>query len=110
MMAVFLSCLLLQFNDPDPVVWAIIYSIPIVGCLVWERSALGRLLPSMAAAVAFVFAVILVFSAPTASPQGHAFEQWQMMDEHSEVLREAGGLVLIAGWMSVLAFVGSKTK
>jgi len=110
MMVVFLSCLLLQWNDPDPVIWTLIYSAPIAGCLLWERSALGRLLPGVTALLAVAFALTLVFSAPLASTSGLGFTSWQMMDEHAEVAREAGGLALIAGWMAVLAFVGSKQK
>ena len=110
MMAVFFVCLLLQFNEPDPVVWAAMYSVPIVGGYLWERTALGRLVPGIAAAVALIIAVGLIFSAPMAAPLENTFEQWQMMGEHSEVLREAGGLVLIAGWLAALAFVGSGAK
>jgi len=110
MMAIFLGCLLLQLNDPDPVTWVVLYSVPLVGCLVWERFVWGRIFSGIAAVIAIVFAVMLVVSAPPASSEGWVFGQWEMMGEHAEVLREVGGLVLIAGWMTVLAFVGPKEK
>ena len=110
MMVVFLICLLAQFNDPDPVVWAVIYSVPIVGCLLWERDLLGRPMAGITALVALLFAVILFLSTSGSSPQIQALSQWSMMDAHVETLREAGGLLLISGWMAALTFSGSKRK
>jgi hypothetical protein len=70
-------------------------------------AAAGRKVPP--AATAAVGAIALVWGLRVLSriygrvSLGELVQEWEMMDARVEMAREAGGLLLVAAWMTVLA-------
>ena len=90
MACLFVICIALQYNDPDPFVWMALYLVPLVLSL---RALLGRpdFWPNLLAGVGYVLAALRW--APRYAP-GY-------LDD--EEAREAGGLLLSGLWMTFLA-------
>ncbi len=103
MMAMLSGFIALQWNDPDPWVWAAIYLVPLVVCVCWELGRLSRALPALTALVALGGAIWIMGVSSGESDLSLVLGDWAMRRVGSEALREAGGLALIAIWMAVLA-------
>jgi hypothetical protein len=102
MAALFMLAVVVQFNDPDPARWMLVYgSAAVLTALI----ALDRRVPVWAAAtlalVAFIWGLRLAAIYGGVVP-GELFQQWEMKDERIEIAREAGGLLLVAGWMGIV--------
>ena len=98
----FVFSVIVQVNDPDPVVWMAIYGAAAVACLL---SLMGRL-PWW---FAVVVGVIALAWAATIAPRviGQVpfldmFAEFEMKDIGVEESREMYGLLIVGGWMAVL--------
>lgn len=87
---VFVTFASLQFNDPDPGVWAPAYLLPACVSL---ACALGMRAGRRVAALAFVYACWAAAWDP-----GHGPEQ--MAHEYA---KEVAGLLIAAGWLALLS-------
>lgn len=99
----FLVSVLLQLNDPDPWTWMPLYGAAAATCVAADR---GRLDPRFAVALAgisLLWAVRIVLALHLDVPLLTALTDWGMHSGGSEESREAGGLLLVALWMLVLA-------
>lgn len=99
---VFALFAVVQVNDPDPLMWVVVYGVTSVLC---GLAAVGRLPAFMAASWAGVLAAGAAFVAATANGEinpmpGFSQDSW-MADEE---VREALGLGLAAAWL-LLDFV-----
>ena len=105
--ALFAGFAALQVNDPDPVAWVLVYAV--TACIS-AVAAFRRPSPVMAGVwgVACVFAAIvnLWFWDGASQPMGAASQG--LLGE--EVVREVGGLLLVALWMAVLAGWGLRAR
>lgn len=104
MAAVFLLALVVQYNDPDPLLWIILYLAPLVLSIFaatgrYYRSSLG---------VAALYVVLAVIWSPNWRNVGS--NAWQphmaMMDADTERAREVVGLFVASAWMVVLGIAG----
>lgn len=83
-----------QYNDPDPIQWMVLYAIPLVLVImafVGRHSAISLLaIPA--------YLALALWSMPWGNLAGAfgGMPQWQMMSPENETLREAGGLFLCA--------------
>ncbi len=98
---------LVQYNDPDPWRWIVMYLIAAVATF----SAILRPHAWKSAAVIAVIATVwclalLPAAARTSFPD--LFQSWEMMSTEMEEGRELGGLLLIAVWTGFLALRGRK--
>jgi hypothetical protein len=110
MAAAFLFSVIVQYNDPDPLIWMAIYGLAFAACVL---SIIGRLhwaFPATLAVIALGWAISM-------APQvlGHVrfselFEAFEMKDARVEVARELGGLLIVAVWMGVLSWVKKARK
>lgn len=104
MLALFLLGTIVQYNDPDPLLWMAIYAAAFSVCLVL---ALGRPLPVMVPAVLGVIALLwgltIIVGGPAAGLYAHMFDAWEMKSVPVEEAREGSGLLIIAAWMFVIA-------
>lgn len=99
---VFLFGIVVQFNDPDPWRWVIVYALGAAACV---QALLRRgpwWLPGLGAAVAIAWAATIV---PRAMGVrfGEMVEEFEMKDVRIEEAREMWGLVIIAFWCSLVA-------
>lgn len=105
---IFLLGAIVQWNDPDPAVWILGYSVAAGLSL---AACLGRPSRLACAIAAGVFAVWFVSLAPSlrGAPEA-AFSSFQMQASSHEEPREAAGLALLSGWNLALAiWAGRRT-
>ena len=100
---VFILCAAVQLNDPDGVIWVVIYGAPIVLCVCHELGRVPRLAAWGLCALASIGSVFLLLSALDAGPVGLDALRWTMLDSTTERLRESGGLLLVGLWSAILA-------
>lgn len=91
MFAFFVYAVYVQFNDPDPVLWVVGYGI--VG-IVSLLAAMGRKVGLLAGLIAPVYAAWAIWAVMRTT--GHWFD--------GEAEREAGGLIICAVWLLIVAF------
>ena len=102
--AFFLS-VAVQYNDPDPLRWMAIYGIAAVASSLWLAGRLNWLFAASIAIVAFVWAMTIVPDLIGKNiPMNEVFGHMRMANEAVEEAREMGGLLIVASWMTVLAF------
>ena len=104
MLAVFLSSVLVQYNDPDNLRWSIIYGAAALNCLFAARCQLHWSMPALVIVVALVAAGMLVTNVIGKASFSDIFSSMEMKSIEVEQAREFGGLVIIAIWMTTLLF------
>jgi hypothetical protein len=109
---IFALSVAVQYNDPDPLVWILIYGAAAVAC---GAAALGRrwlVLPAAVGLVALVWGSTLVPSALAFLRSDHAPTQFQMETGNAleEEARECGGLLIAAAFGVALAFDGWQAR
>jgi hypothetical protein len=92
----------LQLNDPDPWLWIPVYLAPAAISGVALAGRLPRWAPVVAAAAAVLAALPLLATGIHAEP-AKVVSDMKMHAAGVEEAREAIGLLMIAGWMAVLA-------
>lgn len=101
----------LQYNDPDPIRWAVIYVAAAAVCGLEMAGRASRTASLVVAAVALVWAATL---APTALAANVTFYELyadiQMKRAGVEEAREALGLAIIAGWMVATGVAAHRRK
>lgn len=108
--ALFVFGAVVQFNDPDPLPWILIY-LAGAGACVWAVRRPESPLPALiVAVVCVVWAAVLSPHVFGQSSFGEMFEAWEMKDERVEYSREMYGLALIGGWMIVNAIRGFRIR
>jgi Transmembrane family 220, helix len=94
-----------QYNDPDPVGWMLVYLAAAVSCALAARGRVRWQLPATVALVALVWAATLVPSVMGKVRPGELVGAWEMKDQRVEEGREMYGLLIIAAWMAVIVTV-----
>lgn len=110
MLVAFLMSVAVQYNDPDALVWMLMYGAAAAACAL---VALGRphwAVPAVVGAVALVWLLTLTPHVLGQVGFGEMFESVQMKDPRVELGREAGGLLLIVAWMAVLLFAARRAR
>src|SRR4029079_15379496 len=59
MIPLFLMCVVVQYNDPDPIRWMLIYGAALICCILFAMRELPKLLPLVVAVVALVWAATI---------------------------------------------------
>ncbi len=103
MATLFLLSAALQFNDPDPLRWALIYGAAGVACLLFDRIRPPWLLPSLVGVACFAWAGGLAPRVLPALRFADLFGSMKAETPSIEQSRELLGLVIIIAWMLVLA-------
>jgi len=105
----FLFSLIVQYNDPDPLLWMVVYGLAGVACALALRSKRSWMLPAAVALAAIAWAATLAPDAAGVRP-AEMFAEFEMQDEAVEVAREMFGLLIVAAWMLVLVIAGARRK
>ena len=97
----FLVGAIVQWNDPDPLLWIVAYAVAAGLSL---AACLGRPSRVACAVAALVFGLWFLRLAPSlrGAPEA-AFRSFQMQAGSHEEPREAVGLALLSGWNLALA-------
>ena len=103
MASLFLFSVILQYNDPDPIQWMLIYGLAMIVCILYLTGKLKWYFSAAVGVAALVWAAFIlpdVWGKPTDWP--HVFGMMHMITERVEETREIGGLLIVAIWMLVL--------
>ncbi len=110
MVVVFVASAVVQYNDPDPLVWILIYGLAAAASLAavsWNRA---WLLSSIVGVVAIVWSVAIVPHFFGKVGFSEIFESMTMKSVEVEYAREFGGLLIVAAWMAVVTLVSLKME
>ena len=102
-LVVFLLCVAVQWNDPDPVGWMAIYGAAALCCVLFALRKLPFYFPAVTALVALLWSLLIlpeVWGKPI--PVREVFSLVHMISAGVEEVREIGGLLIVFGWMVVL--------
>jgi hypothetical protein len=102
MAAAFLFSAIVQYNDPDPARWILIYGLAFVACVLAITRRLSWMFPAAIGIAALAWAITLAPGVVGRVAFAELFEAFEMKDERVEVAREVGGLLIIAFWMAAL--------
>lgn len=103
MLLAFVFSVIVQFNDPDPLLWAAIYAVAALVCWLEIRRRTNPWFPAIIAAAALTWAATIAPRVIGKVPFGAMFAEFEMADIGVEESREMYGLVLIALWMIAVA-------
>ena len=108
MTAAFLFSVAVQYNDPDPVQWMLIYGLAALACVLRLDGRLRWYLPAAVGATALGWAVSLAPDVIGKTSFGDMFQSFHMINTIVEEAREMGGLLIVAAWMGVLVFASKQ--
>lgn len=103
MLLLFAFAVVVQYNDPDPIRWAVLYALAAVACGLSLARRLRSWFPAALAGVALVWAGTIAPRVIGDVGFLDMFGAFEMESVAIEESREMYGLVLIAGWMTVLS-------
>jgi len=92
-----------QYNDPDPLPWMLLYGSAAGVCLMWALRRCPRWLPAVVLLIAAGWSGWIAVSIELGVPLTEALGDWGMHAQGSEEAREIGGLLLVGVWMLALA-------
>jgi hypothetical protein len=95
----------LQLNDPDPVPWVAIWAAAGIACLAGRKIGSAWLLPALVGAVALGWALTGI-GVLSEMAFGDLFRKMKAETPVIEESREFLGLLIIAGWMTLLTVRG----
>lgn len=100
----FLFSAAVQYNDPDPLQWTAVYGAAAILCILSLRGGLSWKAPAALALIALVWAATL---APRVIGEGSLVEMFESVGMKTIAIeegREMLGLLIVAAWMTLLAF------
>lgn len=103
MFALFVTAAVVQYNDPDPVLWMIVYGAGALCCALYFAGALPVLLSGLVAGVCFVSALYLLAQI-LFGPIGFFDVTGQEMMGLVEETREMFGFLITALWTWILTW------
>lgn len=110
MAALFVFAAAVQYNDPDPLRWMAIYLASAAACVLALLRRRPRWLPVVVGLAALAWAATLSPHVLGRVGMGEMVQAWEMKDVRVEEGREMYGLLIVAGWMAVLALAGRRHR
>lgn len=102
MMILFILAAGFQYNDYDATVWIITYSTAALACILWRWSTVPRTLFAVLGVICAGWALYLLIVHGDQLSWDGMFNSIRMQNNSIEIIREAGGLVIIGLWSAVL--------
>lgn len=99
-----------QYNDPDPARWMAIYGLAALAAFLAFTRRLHAFLPLAIGAIALVWAMMILPGVSGKVLPGEIFASVEMKSEPVEEMREGLGLLIIAGWMGILALRAHRAR
>ena len=110
MLVAFVFSVIVQFNDPDPLLWAAIYAAAALACALEMRRRVHPLLPGTIAAICLVWAATIAPRVLGKVRFGAMFAEFEMANTGIEESREMYGLAFIAIWMIAVAIAAWRRR
>jgi hypothetical protein len=105
----FLLSAVLQYNDPDPIPWMLMWGAAGATCLLSGLGKLPKPLPITVGVIGLIWAFSLLPGIVRTASDIHwneVFMQASMSNITVEWVREMGGLLIMAVWMGLLNLKG----
>lgn len=103
MLVAFLFSVVVQYNDPDPIRWMVIYGVAAVACVFEMRRKTHWMVPGVIALIAFIWAGKIHHNLPRGIGFRSLFASFEMPDTGVEQAREMGGLLIVGLWMVAIS-------
>lgn len=103
-LAAFLASAAVQYNDPDSLVWILVYLAAAWMCLAQLRQTLSFRLPLVLLCLSLAWIAWLLPALAGGVSWRDIFESISMKTRAVEEAREIGGLALVAIWSAALLF------
>lgn len=103
MLVAFAFSVIVQINDPDPFGWMAIYGAAGLVCAFEITRRARWWIATLVGAVALVWAATIAPRVIGSVPFTDMFGEFEMKNAGIEESREMYGLLIIAGWMTVVA-------
>lgn len=103
MAGLFIFAAALQYNDDDIVRWMTIYLAAAACCIAAQLKRLKWWVPALVTIISIGWSAIYMSRGRLGMPLGEMFDQWEMKNEQIVEEREMFGLLIVAGWMILLA-------
>ncbi len=113
MMSLFLLSAAVQYNDPDPFQWIVLYGLAALACLLFLIKQLQWWLAVGVAALALAWAGFIVPALAEATDEisiEAIFGDAGMKTIGVELARELGGLMIVLCWMAILTIAAFRQK
>lgn len=104
MFAIFIFGAIVQYNDPDPLLWIGVYGVAALLTWFFIIDRLNWRVPAVAAAALILWAAFLLPEVWGIVSIPDLFDAWEMKNMAIETAREAGGILIIAVWLLVLGW------
>ena len=102
MVVVFLVFAYVQYNDPDPILWMGVYGGAAALTIIFPRASWARAFVPWLALGASLWGLALLWSGVSVGGLQAVIAGEDMSSPGVEELREAGGLLIITGWLFCL--------
>jgi hypothetical protein len=109
MLLMFVFSVVVQYNDPDPIVWMPVYAAAAVACGLELAHRLRWWMPALIGLSSVVWAATIAPHVFGQVPFMDMFSAWEMKNEGIEESREMYGLLIVAVWMVVLAVANRRS-
>jgi hypothetical protein len=109
----FLFSAFVQYNDPDPLSWIVIYGLAAFVCIFYLFKKIYWLIPAVTGGIAFLWMIILfpeISNTQETIIWPDVFGRADMKTEAVEITREIFGLFLVFIWMAVLTLQGLRKE
>lgn len=104
MLACFVLAVIVQYNDPDPLPWMIVYAAAALSCGLFAAHKAAWPVYAITGLVALLWSLTFFRRVIGKVAFSELFEAWEMKDVRVEEGREMGGLLIVAAWMLILTF------
>lgn len=109
----FLFAAVVQYNDPDPIPWMLVYGFSAIICGLYVWKPVFSFLPLLTGTISFIWLIfLLVILQDTPDPiiWADVFGEAGMKTESIELTREILGLFIVCAWMGFLVFYKPNKK
>ena len=110
MLLAFVFSVIVQFNDPDPYTWVVIYGAAALVCAFELRRLVHPLVPAGIGAMALAWAATIAPRVLGKVPFTAMFAEFEMANVGVEESREMYGLAIIALWMIAVAIAAWRRR
>lgn len=99
-----------QYNDPDPWGWIVLYIGAMLSAILWSRFERAWVLAAITGGVAVVWSALIWAKIPASVSLPEMFQPMETKGGAVEMAREIGGLLIVASWMLFLCWRSRKQK
>jgi len=101
-------CVALQYNDPDPIRWMVMYGAGAIASVLLPRKRVAAAVAAVVGLVALVWAAMLIYEVWGVVALSDLANKMSEKGGAVEVEREAGGLLIEGVWLAIGAAYRSR--